>query len=88
MKLEYIENENRSVAISLCGETIGHITGGEVGVDIRRKKFWDLATGATEAPSPEFSYWLKDLKAEEYVNSAPISTINQAKALAEYHFNK
>jgi len=88
MKLQYLEKENRSVAVSRNGEEIGAISGGEAGIDCRSRKFWDVATGATEAPAPVWSYWLKDLRTAEYVNSAPLSTINQAKALAEYHFNK
>lgn len=88
MNLEYIENSKRSVVVVAEGAEIGMITGGESGIDCRSKKFWDIATGIRKAPSPEWSYWLKDLRSEEYVNCEPLSSINQAKALAEYHFKK
>lgn len=84
-KLEYIAASEGKILILLNGQEVGSISGGENGVD--SKLFWNIATGNTEAPKPEFSYWLRDLRAvPECINSAPLTTINQAKALAEYHF--
>ncbi|QHL87437.1 hypothetical protein GU926_08300 [Nibribacter ruber] len=84
--LEYKDNEQGGLNILRDGDKIGQISGGEIGVG--HKKFWDIAHGVTEAPASEWSYWLKDCKADEYVNACALSSINQAKALAEHHFNK
>jgi hypothetical protein len=84
MNLEYKTTPEGKVIISLNGEEIGSITGGEKGLG--GKAFWDVATGQKTAPEPEYSYWLKDYSTSDYINSKGLTTINQAKALAEHHF--